>query len=285
MILVKFFAAFFLFVLILTSCSNEPEPIPTIPTLKATIKGIVRDADTGEPIYYATVFTVPPSIETQTGINGDFILNDIWPKEYMVYGYLQGFDNDSDFVSLHDGDTADVNMYLNNFSEYIDYYPLDIGNYWEYWSGDVPRFSLEVISDTMISGKMYRVIKDESLLSQNIEYRYERVDGYNAVVYRYFPLEEKEMLIDSLPAKAGQIFTSNVFMDPYAACCSICFSIETEEIFGEIRKVRNLKQFCGNDMPDYQIVNGIGFYSAVFFRNGGYTLKYAVIKGVEYGGN
>jgi hypothetical protein len=157
MILLKLFTAFFLFVIILTSCSNEPEPIPTIPTLKATIKGIVRDADTGEPIYYATVFTVPPSIETQTGINGDFILNDIWPKEYMVYGYLQGFDNDSDFVSLHDGDTADVNMYLNNFSEYLDYYPLDIGNYWEYWNGVSPTYSIEIVSDTIINNILYYV--------------------------------------------------------------------------------------------------------------------------------
>jgi hypothetical protein len=36
-------------------------------------------------------------------------------------------------------------------------------------------------------------------------------------------------------------------------------------------------------MPDYQIVKGLGFYSAAFWRTGGYTLKYAIINGVEYG--
>jgi hypothetical protein len=284
MILLKLFTASFLFVIIFISCSNEPEPNPIIPTLKSTIKGIVRNSDTGEPIYYATIFTVPPSAEIQTGINGEFILSDIWPKDYMVYSYIQGFDNDSDFVSLHDGDTADVNLYLNNFNEYLDYYPLDIGNYWEYWDWDSPLFSLEVISDTMISGKIYQVIRYKSLTSQNIDYRYERVDEYNAMVYRYFSYFLKEMIIDSLPAKEGQEFSSNMFFHPDVCCYSICSSIEDEEIFGEQMMIRSLYHACATDLPSYQIIKGLGLYSASFWRTGGYKLKYAVIKGVKYGG-
>jgi hypothetical protein len=283
MILLKYFIAFSLFLIILTACSSEPDSIPIIPIPKATIKGVVRDIDTNEPIYYVTITTIPPSIETQTGINGDFILNDIGPKDYMVYGYIPGFDNDSVLVSLTDGDTANVDLYLNNFDEYLDYYPLDIGNYWEYWHGDSPLFSLEVISDTTISGKIYRFIRYKSLTSQNIDYRYERVDEYNAMVYRYFSYYLKEMIIDSLAAKTGQEFSSNMFFHPDVSCYSICSSIKVEEIFGEPRSIRSLSHACATDLPSYQIIKGLGLYSASFWRAGGYTLKYAIIKGVEYG--
>lgn len=283
MILLKYFIAFSLFLIILTACSSEPDPIPIIPIPKATIKGVVRDIDTNEPIYYATITTVPPSIETQTGINGDFTLNDIGPKDYTVYSYQQGYDDDSVLVSLTDGDTANVDLYLNNFNEYLDYYPLDIGNYWEYWTYDYPNFSLEIISDTLISGKMYKVIERTSLSSQSKESKYERVDNYNALVYRYFPQEERELMIDSLPVKVGQVFTGNFFSDPYSNYYSICRNIEVKEILGQMRTIRSLDQFFAQDAPRYQLVKGIGFYSVVFWRTGGYTLKYAIIKGIEYG--
>ena len=283
MIFTKYFVASFLFFTMLTSCSNEPVPVSSNPILKANIKGKVLDVDTGEPIYEATIFTIPPSTEVQTGIDGNFLLNDIEPKDYMVYSHLQGFDEDSVFISLHNGDTAIVNLHLNNFSEYLDYYPLDIENYWEYWDGDSPVFSAEIISDTMISSKMYRVIQEKSLVTQNIGYRYERADENYAQVYRFFPSEEKEMIIDSLPAKVGQVFTSNMFYDPERICCSLCSYITEEQIFKDTMKVRSLYHVCATDLPRYQLVKGIGLYSTAFWRTGGYKLKYAIIKGVEYG--
>ena len=283
MIFIRYLLITILLISIFNSCSNEPEPVSSNPTLNAAIKGKVLDIDTGEPIYYATIFTVPPTTRTQTGLTGEFMLNNIPPKDYLVYGYIPGFDSDSIFVSLHNGDTASVNLYLNNFSEYLDYYPLDIGNYWEYWSGDSPIFSAEIISDTMISGKIYRVVQEKSLVTQNIEYRYERVDEYNALVYRYFSSEKKEMIIDSLPAKVGQVFTSNMFYDPERICCSLCSYITEEQIFEDTMKVRSLYHVCATDLPRYQIVKGLGLYSTTFWRTGGYKLKYAIIKGVEYG--
>lgn len=283
MSLMRLFAASFIFLIILTSCSSEKESNPVLTVYKGTIKGFVYDATTGAPIYNAKISTDHSTKETYTGPDGEFILNDILASDYIVDAHKDGFDNDTAFVTIHHKDTVNTSFALQDFSVYLDYYPLDIGNYWEYWSGNSPGFSAEIISDTMISGKIYRIIKEESLVSQNIEYRYERVDEYNALVFRYFSLEEKEMVIDSLPAKQGQRFTSNMFYDPYTACYSIWFNIGTEELFGEIRKVRNLKQFCGTDLPGYQIVKGIGLYSASFWRTGGYTLKYAIIKGVEYG--
>ncbi len=91
------------------------------------------------------------------------------------------------------------------------------------------------------------------------------------------------MMIDSLPVKVGQVFSGNFFSDPYTTYYSICRNNEVEEIFGQMRKVRSLDQFLAQDAPKYQLVKGIGFYSVVFWRTGGYTLKYAIINGVEYG--
>jgi hypothetical protein len=285
MFLLRFFTAIFIFLIILTACSNEQESNPVLTVYKGTIKGFVYDATTNEPIYYAKISTQPPTNETYTGPDGEFILSDIMAGDYIVDAHRDGYDNDTTFVAIHHKDTVNINFILQDFSVYLDYYPLDIGNYWEYWSGNSPNFSAEVISDTMISGKMYRVIKEEGLVSQNIKYRFERLDEYNAMVYRYFPLEEIEMIIDSLPTKDGQIFRGNFFIDPYSNYYSVCRNIGVEEVFGEMRKVRSLEHFLAMDAPRYQIVNGIGFYSVAFWRTGGYTLKYAIIKGVEYGGN
>lgn len=282
MIFTKYFAASFLFLAILTSCSNEPEPVSSNPILKANIKGKVLDVDTDEPIYEATIFTIPSSTEAQTGIDGDFILNDIQPRDYVVYGHLQGFDEDSVFISLHNGDTANVNLYLNNFGEYLDYYPLDIGNYWEYWTVNNPVSSIEIISDTLINNITYHVSIFKSLPSGNLtETRFERIDSIKALVYRYFQLEEK--IIDSLSAKQGERFTSNMFLE-WGVCTSFCTNIEETNIFGEIRKLRYMSHDCGQDLPWYQILKEIGLYSYGWPRPpSGVTLRYAIIKGVEYG--
>ncbi|HSW55408.1 MAG TPA: carboxypeptidase regulatory-like domain-containing protein [Ignavibacteriaceae bacterium] len=283
MSLLKFFTASFLFLIILTSCSNEPESNPVLTVYKGTIKGFVYDATTNAPIYYAKISTQPPTKETYTGADGEFILSDILVGDYIVDAHRDGYDNDTTFVTIQHKDTVSTNFLLQDFSIYLDYYPLEIGDYWEYWSGNSPGFSAEVISDTMIAGKVYRIIKERSLVSQNIGYRYERVDEYNALVYRYFLFEEKEMIIDSLPAKQGQRFTSNMFLD-WDVCSSYCSNIEERNIFGEIRKLRYLSHDCGQDLPWYQILKGIGLYSYGWPRPpGGYTLKYAIIKGVEYG--
>ena len=267
---------------IIVSCSTEPEQNPVVPNPKATIKGVVLDIDSNEPIYNAKITTNPATKEIHTDLDGYFVLDDLPPKEYMVYGYTPGFDDDSVLVSIADGDTAIVNLYLNNFGEYLDYYPLDIGNYWEYWASS-PAYSFEVVSDTLISGKTYQVIERVSIPSQYKEYRYERVDNFNAVVYRYFPEEEKELMIDSLPAKSGQFFTSNLFYDPERICFSVCGSITDKQIFNDTMKVRSAYHYCATDLPRYQIVKGLGLYSVSFWRTGGYMLKYAIIKGVEYG--
>jgi hypothetical protein len=267
---------------ILTSCSNEPESNPVLTVYKGTIKGFVYDATTNQPIYYAKITTQPPTKETYTGPDGEFILNDILAGDYIVDAHKDGFDNDTTFVTIQHKDTVNTLFNLQDFSIYLDYYPLEIGNFWVYWAS-LPAYSFEVVSDTLISGKIYQVIERISIPSQFKEYRYERVDNFNAVVYRYFPEEEKEMMIDSLPAKAGQRFTSNMFYDPERICFSVCGSITDKQIFQDTMKVRSAYHYCATDLPSYQIIKGLGLYSVSFWRTGGYTLKYAIINGVEYG--
>ena len=212
MIYIKLFAISFLFLALLTCCSNEPELNPVLSVYKGTIKGFVYDATTNAPIYYAKITTSPKTIEVYTGADGDFILKDIMAGDYVVTAYREGYDDDTASVTLKDKDTINTTFYLQDFSIYLDYYPLEIGDYWEYWSGNSPGFSAEVISDTTIAGKIYRIIKEKGLVSQNVEYSYERVDAYNALVYRYFPSENQELLIDSMAAKVGQRFASNMIL-------------------------------------------------------------------------
>jgi hypothetical protein len=283
MIFVKYFTASSLFLILLTSCSSEPESNPILSVYKGTIKGVVYDTKTNSPIYYARISTNPKTIETYTGADGDFILKDIMAGHYVVTAYREGYDDDTVSVTLKDKDTINTTFSLQDFSIYLDYYPLEIGNYWEYWV-NTPSHSIEIISDTLIGNLNYYVSIFKSLPSGTYtETRFERIDTFNALVYRYFPLEENEMIIDSLPAKQGQRFTSNMFLE-WGVCTSYCSNIEERNIFGEIRKLRYLYHDCGQDLPWYQILKGIGLYS---FGNphGGETLKYAIIRGVEYGGN
>lgn len=91
------------------------------------------------------------------------------------------------------------------------------------------------------------------------------------------------MIIDSLPAKANQNFSRNMFYDLYKICFSYCIDIVEKEVFGKLRKIRLLKQNCGTELAEYHIVEGIGLYKTFFWRTGRYTIKYVRIRGIEYG--
>lgn len=283
MYLIKLFIASSLLLILLTSCLKDLESNPVLTVNKGTIKVSVYDVSTNDPINKAKITTRPHTIAAYTPEDGKFIISDIKFGDYVIEVHKPGFDKDTTLVTIKNKDTVNTVFTLQSFRIYLDYYPLEIGNYWEYWSDTKPYFSAEVISDTTIAGKKYAIIKEKYFFSQNIYYRYERVDKLNALVYRYFPWAQKEMIIDSLPAKANQNFSSNMFYEPYKICFSYCTDIEEKEVFGKLRKIRLLKQSCGTDLPEYHIVEGIGLYKTFFWRTGGYTLKYARIRGIEYG--
>ena len=269
-----------LLLIALFSCSEEQKQNPILPEAKGTIKGIVTETKTNAPVYYVSIKTIPETKTVYTDIDGTFEIKDIKPGDYKVSAYQQGYDDDSAFVSIKDGDTAQVNMNLLHFSEYLDYYPLEIGNYWEYYQGSTLAYSIEIVSDTTVNNQHYFVSVFKSL--SYTETRFERVDSYNALVYRHFPYYEKEMIIDSLPAKPDQKFRSNMFNEPYHSSYFYCSGIEEENIFDERRLVRSLITASGL-WPRYEIVKGIGLYQFEFHRVGAFTCNYARINGIEYG--
>jgi len=168
-------------------------------------------------------------------------MDNITPGDYMIYAHKPGFDYDSIFITVQADLTSEAEIRLINFSEYLDYYPLDIGNYWEYYQGSTPVYSIEIVSDTTVNNPHYFVSVFKSLPGGSyIEIGLERIDSNSALVYRYFPYYEMEMIIDSLPAKAGQKFRSNMLNDPYRTFYSYCYGIEDENILGEMRLTRSL---------------------------------------------
>ena len=156
MIYIKLFAISSLFLALLTCCTKEPESNPVLYVYKGTIKGFVYDATTNEPIYYAKISTSPKTIEVYTGVDGEFILEDIMAGNYVVTAYLEGYDDDTVSVTLKDKDTINTTFSLQDFSIYLDYYPLEIGNYWEYWTpNNHPANSIEIVTDTIIGNVNY----------------------------------------------------------------------------------------------------------------------------------
>ncbi len=272
--------------MILSACKNDKEQNPIIPVPNGKIQGLVVEAGTDLPLSEVKIITHPQTKETHSDSSGYFSLDNITPGDYMIYAHKPGYDYDSIFITVQTDLTSDAEISLINFSEYLDYYPLDIGNYWVYGS----TYSVEVMADTIINNFTYRIIKETYLNSGEIkEVRYERIDTISAMVYRYYPYFNKEFIIDSLAAKPGQSFTSNMFVFPnpmtqgYRICNSICFNIESEYLFGKNFEVKFLQHFCATDQPQYHMAKGLGITYISYWMSPTYTLKYARIRGVEYG--
>lgn len=275
------YTAIFIIVLIFAACKNDKEQNPLTPVSSGKIQGIILEASTDLPLSEVKITTYPQTKETHSDSSGYFFLDNITPGDYMIYAHKPGYDHDSIFITVKADLTSEAEIRLINFSEYLDYYPLDIGNYWEYYQGSTPAYSIEIVSDTTVNNQHYFVSLFKSLPGGSyIEIGFERIDSNSALVYRYFPYYGVEMIIDSLPAKAGQKFSSNMLNDPYSIFYSYCYEIEDENILGEMRLTRSL---IINFYPRYKIVKGIGLYQFEFHRVGAYTCKYARINGVEYG--
>lgn len=102
----------------------------------------------------------------------------------------------------------------NEIKDALKYYPIHIGDYWQYKVTRSP-FGVqdsswigykEVIGDTIMpNGKKYFTIKEDRLPIQHYYKPYFiRVDSNTANVYKY-NYEGKEILIDRLVAKKGEI--------------------------------------------------------------------------------
>jgi|UniRef100_A0A7V3E7R4 hypothetical protein len=268
-----------------TGCDEPIQPDITKPSSTGTIHGRVLKANSDIPVIHALIKTNPPTEEVYTDSSGRFSFRKIAEGEYTLYASCEGFDTDSISYKIIANVTDTLKFKLYTSKRYLEFYPLKIGNYWEYHTGNNPNvaYSMEVVSDTMIKGIKYFHIHYVTYSGNPvIENRYERIDAALGLVYRYDPFYDKELVIDSLAAKEGQKFTCNMFFGFDYPCLSYCLGITEENIFSKLRKVKDLQHFCATDQPRYTLVEGIGIGEFSYFRVGLFRLKYARIDGIEY---
>lgn len=277
----KFTITVLLLTFLILSCTEKQNPVT--PVEKGSIKGFISDAKTNIPLSNVFVITHPSTKEIYSDSNGEFIIVDIPVGDYMVFASISGYDNNSVLVNIKSVDTITVNISLINFSEYFDYYPLDIGNYWEYEFGS-SIFSIAITRDTIISNKEYKIILEKYIPSGNIrDIRYERLDSLTSLVYKYYPDWEYEVIVDSLAAKPGQVFTNNMFDHPTVIRYSILATIKEENVLEHLTNIRSVHRDIGLPYPYYETAFGIGLNIVSFHRSGSIILKYAKIRGIEYG--
>ncbi|MDP2302380.1 MAG: hypothetical protein Q8N03_08155 [Ignavibacteria bacterium] len=170
-------------------------------------------------------------------------------------------------------------------TNYFEYYPLDIGNYWEYGDIDRSRFSVEVIGDTIIQKKLFRVLREIRFSSKmDTSFSYERIDSSLCYVFTFDPFYNSEFKLDSLAAPKGKFYEGSRFVSrgPWISYRVKCESIDTITIFNEKFETKSLQFYGATDLPSYILVKGLGLYQTFFFRAGGYILKSAIIKGKYY---
>lgn len=185
---------------------------------------------------------------------------------------------------------------IDSLKEVLKYYPLEIGNYWEYDSflGDVPEkvsvkpgYWLKVEGDTLMpNGITYKKIKYCTYSPSYIYWRYERIDTSTSSVYRLY--DGKEYKIDSLFAKPGnEIFCArfgitNSFRSPWL---TVCLSEQEENLFNEKLLVKTFRDQTSSMNYKYKLAKGIGYVYTESWEliYQGHKLRYARVNGIEYG--
>ncbi len=189
-------------------------------------------------------------------------------------------------------------------STLFEYYPLQIGNRWEYenkfedFQNDTTTFSyftVEVIGDTMmLNQKRYQILLKKSLpdtIAQ--EYFYERIDSTSLNIYRYDIDDDlhdrEEFFIDSLRL----IITGGEFMG-VSRYHNIPFTLISYRGSSEdtvLNHPTTLQNFHANDIVlvfgfEYWFAKGLGLFQGLLretlWRNP-ITLIYAEINGQSFG--
>ncbi len=178
--------------------------------------------------------------------------------------------------------------------EELNYYPLHVGDFWQYqgtevWPGSPgnPRSKWiaykKVISDTVLAdGFKYFVIKEYILPYKYfpLGYKYVRVDSTNGIVYG-MNFEPNVGKIDSLFGKFGD----------YISRCTKVTALTEKPFFDVLRKARKIEQVCISSTSYSGAEFGLGlgevmrYYTDIFVTPIHYQcdLIYAKINGKEYG--
>jgi len=152
--------------------------------------------------------------------------------------------------------------------DYLNFYPLQTNNYWEYrtikYQGqtvlfpfDTTEFSLTVVGDTLFNNSLnYKIVEWKDPSGLLTSHDYERVDTLTGNVYRN--ISGVDVLIDSLKAQEGDTIYS-------FWTYRVCVEIDSNNVFFGFNTIT--KKFEGPALAG----------------SGGYSLSYQIGKTREWG--
>jgi hypothetical protein len=171
-----------------------------------------------------------------------------------------------------------ANAQIDTLKEYLQYYPLQIGDYWEYKDvyGQIPfpsdslAYSIQVVGDTLLSnGYLYKVLLRKFLYPDLYSSKmFERVDSSTGCVYRFIDDIDTlsinhERKIDSLFARLGdEIVCSREGWSSYGYYKTIFWSMDNDTVFGLPIEKRFLVDQSSIPFVGYAFAKGFGLYSS-----------------------
>lgn len=172
--------------------------------------------------------------------------------------------------------------------EVLKYYPLHIGDYWEYQvtqTGDAPHENWieykTVVGDTTLLNNKYFIIKTDTNSNCSMYKSIIRIDSSNGNVYQY-DYDNYEFLIDSLLMSVGDTLSQQ------------CFELSDQymkEVFGVNSETRLYQQTCVTSSGGftYELSKNFGEIHRnksilnVTWVYQEYELIYAKINNIEFG--
>ena len=181
----------------------------------------------------------------------------------------------------------------------LSYYPLQIGNYWEYltYSEEIPYpptdsifYSIEVMGDTTLeNGHKYEILLQKKIYPNNkISFNYDRIDSSTGCVYRYIndTTLNHEYKMYSLFAQPGDtINASRGRLTSFGYYRTSCLSVKIDTILGFTTQIKEFYDYSFFPGENYGLAEGLGliYSSTCEFGCGLTSLVYAKINGKEYG--
>jgi len=185
--------------------------------------------------------------------------------------------------------------------EALSYYPLQVGNEWQYWyhydyypgaAPDSGYADVKVIGDTLMNSNhlkyrivtryQYRQVDNQGTLNlENTNTSYLRVDSTTANIYR--KTQTGEALQDSLMIQKGDTIFTN------SAAFTTCYDTAIWQIWGHKFSVKRIKWNEGGFVAggDRDLAIDVGIIYKFYSDEGTYgntnTLIYAHINGTQYG--
>ena len=167
-----------------------------------------------------------------------------------------------------------------SFAQSTAYYPLNVGDFWQYWDYMPVRFvTREVIKDTTLSnGKTYAAIQDD-IFSKVI---YQRTSGDS--VFRFNTITDQDELFYDFSASPGDTIIS--IPNGSDTTDIVLLSKGMMEIFGVNRQhwdyLVDLNRYATDDEQFHTVVDSIGLSSVSSFGTAA-EIRGAIINGIQYG--